>query len=265
VVDALYEKKKILKLQQFLGDEVPKVLMTKEQPGDGDKLTAKERRGIVKRSNKLNRMFGAVPPPDAVADINFESSLLALRNAVSSEEGFRELVKFATALEGVTEETGPGGSESSLGSTKAARPNVVKKLNKLHNFFGNQIDINLVIENNILGPLERQMQKEIQGAELQVYMTKLHAIRREIVTRGKLVAMQHQATDNRRDSKEGKLTKVKDQIGKGFGEIRTFVRKASIDSIPKENDLAKQSLLTVIENPKQRRKSLSDALILPKE
>jgi len=234
-----YRRKKLRKLQQFLGERITLTTLTKEasniagngtdssaaesplmktkmdhslhsthatSPNLGNSIGAqqrimssKERQAQVKRINKLERVFGSVPP---VALVNADDTPAELtKKTIASlsyildqqrEFDFVELIEnmaeFDLELEGKPTSTGfkttLGGLKSSgtTGMHSASFNNIMdamnnetssvaakqarqRKLLKLQRFFGNNLNTETLIELNILRDLEKSIEEEVTNPE----------------------------------------------------------------------------------------------------
>ncbi|KAI8813114.1 hypothetical protein BJ742DRAFT_849898 [Cladochytrium replicatum] len=207
-------KKKMDKISQFLGERISvnqlqefsstSVTLAKMTPTP---MNAEERALAKRRLNKLEKLLGAVPPPTASTPVkrlapptsgdpslsprNSESNVSAKRNSMTSlgsnvaktirrlsdllQRGdVVELLERLTVIDEESEIVTPIVVEPGS-NTKESRQ---KRLNKLRKFFGDNIDIELLVEQQVLQPLnELMLSPENSPEEVQQMQKDISAIR----------------------------------------------------------------------------------------
>ncbi|EPZ36666.1 Regulator of G protein signaling domain-containing protein [Rozella allomycis CSF55] len=171
-------KKKIEKLQEFLGERINLRLLEKEQRKGKfrEPLNPEEKKVHMKRSNKLEKVFGIIPPSDMLiltgSNIDpVQKSLLSLKYLVDNDDEIVELLSFI-------------GSEAmptfalDIEETKNSRQ---KRLAKLQKFFGtNGISPLDLIEQNVLRYLEQSIEIRYSGDELLQLKEDLNKVREKV-------------------------------------------------------------------------------------
>ncbi|KAI8814013.1 hypothetical protein BJ742DRAFT_388119 [Cladochytrium replicatum] len=207
-------KKKMDKISQFLGERISvnqlqefsstSTNMAKMAPTP---MSAEERALAKRRVNKLEKLLGAVPPPTASTPVkrlappssgdaslsprNSEFNINAKRNSMTSlgsnvaktirrlsdllQRGdVVELLERLTVIDEESDMVTPIFVEPGS-NTKESRQ---KRLNKLRKFFGDNIDIELLVEQQVLQPLnELMLSPENSPEEVQQMQKDICAIR----------------------------------------------------------------------------------------
>ncbi|KAI3643302.1 hypothetical protein MP228_012857 [Amoeboaphelidium protococcarum] len=200
-----YRRKKLEKIQQFLGERISLAQIAPETRATLKNLSSKDRQVYFRRANKLQSMFGEVVPSDVMASnvlafvpeekdnvddgdvVNDEYVLLYL---LSDERNLTDLVEmmedFERAEGGNHHDNGDnseddvlaeGGEDSSLMKTfKTARQR--KRVGKLTRFFGEtsgQISTELTVEDKMLVDLSRHLQDVIHPVVIGSLIEKLQS------------------------------------------------------------------------------------------
>ncbi|ORZ41033.1 hypothetical protein BCR44DRAFT_1104265 [Catenaria anguillulae PL171] len=263
------------KLQQILGEgKLPASVGTAQQGGSASgagagvtsvrrpPATKEQRREQRKRVNKLEKMFGQLPPTEALTETQrrtyeHRKSILSISRVLTDTKALANVLEHLAST--VPPEQVPGaipehqevsvsptdvgamaaasgagssaasaagmarnGSSPSLMSTavsvtssdtestdgEAARVRRDKvrrkqKFNKLAKFFGGQLDPTLLIEQNIIGKLEREIEQDMAGDEssMTILRQDLAALREQVKEVARDLVSQHEsAGDGDHDS-----------------------------------------------------------------
>ncbi|KAJ3034113.1 hypothetical protein HDV00_005434 [Rhizophlyctis rosea] len=239
-----YRIKKLQKLQQFLGERLTNQTLQDEaatatgmiaqQKGVNRPLTAEERQTFTKKTSKLERVFGALPPAQMVA---IEQGS-AQRKPAAGQETERESAasRYHHAMQNISEMlrsdrsdvldildtlseidrdaddpstvpgdiTSPPGGRRVSTTTDPARLRMLKarkraRAQKLRKFFGTtpgSVDVDTIIERRIMADLERSLEKEIDNPEdLSVLKQDLAELREELKKKGDVITRELSAVD----------------------------------------------------------------------
>ena len=166
-----YRRKKLQKLQRFMGERFSWQTVVAQQRSAPYKITPEERQRIVKRVDKLGRYFGDLIPSELIATqkettLIHKRSILGLAQIMQSKDDLAELVESLAVFE-YEQATGLSRT-ASVGSLESLTPvnedalklSRQRRLQKLKKFFGYIPDLNLV--QNILDDIEQSIDEEIQ-------------------------------------------------------------------------------------------------------
>ncbi|KAJ3050432.1 hypothetical protein HK097_008610 [Rhizophlyctis rosea] len=238
-----YRIKKLQKLQNFLGERLTNQTLEDEaatateligkQKGLQRPLTAEERQAYTKRTSKLERVFGALPPAQMVATEQINPTRKNGRPVAVEEKNQTPAARYHTAMRNVSEmlrsnqtdvldildtlsvidvetDDHEGGPSDVLSPTNPRRGSTVtdptrlrilkarkrQRAQKLRKFFGGSLDVDTIIERRIMADLERDLEKEIDDPEdLSVLKRDLAELREELKKKGDVITRELSAVD----------------------------------------------------------------------
>ncbi|KAJ3330010.1 hypothetical protein HDU76_006664 [Blyttiomyces sp. JEL0837] len=166
-------------------------------------LSTDERKQVQKRANKIERLLGALPPTEALlltvenAEKNVVMhegpSLRAHKNIASLSfliENANDVVDLLVKITEIDTDIGENLEDDERERSKDTRK---KKLNKLRKFFGNDIDVSGIIEQQLFTELERTITEEVTDSEdLAVLRNDMERLRQIVQRRS--VQLQHDLT-----------------------------------------------------------------------
>ena len=236
-----YRIKKLQKLQYFLGERLTNQTLEDEaatateligkQKGVHRPLTAEERQAYTKRTSKLERVFGALPPaqmvateptpprnggrplpaPEPATQTPAARYHTAMRNISemlrSNQSDVMDILGTLSTIDAEIDETPPHDPSPSLEprhlstSTDPTRLRLLKarkrqRAQKLRKFFGGSLDVDTIIERRIMADLERDLEKEIDDPEdLSVLKQDLAELREELKKKGDVITRELSAVD----------------------------------------------------------------------
>ncbi|KAJ3054332.1 Regulator of G-protein signaling 14 [Rhizophlyctis rosea] len=231
----LSHKRRLDKLSHMMGERINRDHLDQAAAGgraptnaQRRPLTAEERKAFQKKAAKLERMLGQVPatedliaaPPPVV---RARRSIASLRAMVGQTKDVVDLIEKLTSL---TEEGPPGASSqaarpsnresiltpdsasdtsSSISSidtqTKESR---LRRLNKLRKFFGDQISVTQILEQQLLVDLEREIEEDVEDQnELYALKTEVEVIRMALKERDRELSTELSQSQELREEEGG--------------------------------------------------------------
>ena len=187
-ITKMIRRRKSEKLQQFLGERINQkllevqVLATKNKlkesgdAGTGKSATRRTKPAMVKKANKLERLFGEIPPTDLIlltkdALSPERRSIISLQILLDNNADVTDLLNFMGSSDAGNVE------ESATDEVKNARQ---KRLNKLRSFFGESIRPQELIERHILSYLQESIEEKYSGEDLEKLKEDLDHLRERV-------------------------------------------------------------------------------------
>ncbi|KAJ3148173.1 Regulator of G-protein signaling 14 [Geranomyces michiganensis] len=159
-------------------------------------LTLEEKKLFQKKSTKLERMLGQLPPVEAIMQSlpgNVKPEVERVRKSLVGLQFLVKNAKDVVEILDAVREISDVKSDASGESTTPVIPSVVggagdgskesrqKKLNKLRKFFGDKISVEMVVESQLLADLERSLQDVTQDEnELSLLRAEVRSLRDEV-------------------------------------------------------------------------------------
>ncbi|KAJ3005793.1 Regulator of G-protein signaling 19, partial [Thoreauomyces humboldtii] len=201
----LSHKRRLDKISSLMGQrigvselQVAQAHVSMQQPVVPSRpLTVEEKKVFHKKSSKLERMLGELPPVEAIMAslpgdqkpevMRVRKSLVGLAFLVKHA---KDVVDIMDALTEISDEKLDkeatdlnllGASQESLVAPAQDKENRQKKLKKLRKFFGNNVSVEMLIETQILADLERSlMDVAVDEEQLNELRAEVASIREEV-------------------------------------------------------------------------------------
>ncbi|KAJ3107654.1 hypothetical protein HDU97_003648 [Phlyctochytrium planicorne] len=158
-------------------------------------LTPDERKQVQRRANKIERLMGVIPPTEALISTISESEAQAklsseaakkLQKGIASISFFiqntSDVVELLETLSVVSAEF-PNleprrlSMVSDEGEPVESKESRQRRINKLRKFFGNDINVIALIENQLLSDLEQNLEEVVDQGDKQVLMENMKSLR----------------------------------------------------------------------------------------
>ncbi|KAJ3182049.1 hypothetical protein HDU87_000389 [Geranomyces variabilis] len=160
-------------------------------------LTLEEKKLFQKKSTKLERMLGQLPPVEAIMQglpgnarpevERVRKSLVGLQFLVKNAKDVVEILDAVREISDVKSDRDSGSESPALtpvtvgGAGDGSKESRQKKLNKLRKFFGDKISVEMVVETQLLADLERSLQDVTQDEdELSILRAEVRSLRDEV-------------------------------------------------------------------------------------
>ncbi|KAJ3169184.1 hypothetical protein HDU88_000980 [Geranomyces variabilis] len=160
-------------------------------------LTLEEKKLFQKKSTKLERMLGQLPPVEAIMQSlpgnvkpeveRVRKSLVGLQFLVKNAKDVVEILDAVREISDVKSDRDSGSESPALtpvsvgGAGDGSKESRQKKLNKLRKFFGDKISVEMVVETQLLADLERSLQDVTQDEnELSLLRAEVRSLRDEV-------------------------------------------------------------------------------------